>query len=83
MKLSLAFISSALLLAAKAATVKFNIIAPGASDVKVSVNGQQVSLSPTINNVPYFSGTAEVGASKEYKVFLITIIKIINLTPLE
>lgn len=65
---SFVFISTALLQAAESATVKFNIIAPGASDVKVSVNGQQVSLTSSINNIPYFSGTAEVGASKEYKV---------------
>lgn len=67
---TLAFISTALLVA-EAATVKFNVIAPGASDVKVSVNGQQVSLTPSITNVPYFSGIAEVGASKDYKVFIV------------
>jgi hypothetical protein len=69
MKFSLAIISASLLLAVSdAATVKFNVIAPGATDVKVSVNGQQVSLTASIQDVPYFSGDAEVGSSKDYKV---------------
>ncbi|GAN09955.1 hypothetical protein MAM1_0306c09488 [Mucor ambiguus] len=68
MKLSLALISSSFLVAiAQAATVKFNVIAPSATDVKVSVNGQQVALTAADPNVPYFSGNAEVGSAKEYK----------------
>lgn len=51
-----------------AASIKFNVIAPNATDVKVSVNGQQVALTASNPNVPYFTGSAEVGASKTYKV---------------
>lgn len=69
MKLSLALISTSYLVAiAQAASVKFNVIAPGATDVKVSVNGQQVALTATDPNVPYFSGDAEAGSAKDYKV---------------
>lgn len=69
MKLSLAVISSSFLVAiAQAATVKFNVIAPSATDVKVSVNGQQIALTAADPNVPYFSGDAEVGSAKDYKV---------------
>lgn len=69
MKLSLALISSSFLVAiAQAATVKFNVIAPSATDVKVSVNGQQIALTAADPNVPYFSGNAEVGSAKDYKV---------------
>ncbi|KAL7325340.1 Invasin CotH3 [Mucor circinelloides] len=68
MKLSLAVISSSFLVAiAQAATVKFNVIAPSATDVKVSVNGQQIALSAADPNVPYFTGNAEVGSAKDYK----------------
>ncbi|KAI7903665.1 coth protein-domain-containing protein [Cokeromyces recurvatus] len=68
MKFSLALISTSLLIAiSQAATVKFNVIAPSATDVKVSVNGQQVSLTASDPNVPYFTGNAEVGSAKDYK----------------
>jgi hypothetical protein len=69
MKLSLALISTSFLVAIQAATVKFNVIAPSATDVKVSVNGQQISLTAADPSVPYFSGDAEVGSAKEYKVY--------------
>lgn len=69
MKLSLALISVSLLAAIEAATVKFNVIAPSATDVKVSVNGQQIALAAADPKVPYFSGDAEVGDAKEYKVY--------------
>ncbi|KAG1039762.1 hypothetical protein G6F43_012435 [Rhizopus delemar] len=66
MKLSI--ISAAFLVAiTHAASIKFNVIAPNATDVKVSVNGQQVTLTASDANVPYFTGSAEVGASKTYK----------------
>jgi hypothetical protein len=69
MKLSLALISSSFLVAiAQSATVKFNVIAPSATDVKVSVNGQQVALNAADPNVPYFSGQADVGSATSYKV---------------
>ena len=69
MKLSLALVSSSFLVAiAQAATVKFNVIAPSATDVKVSVNGAQVALTAADPNVPYFTGSAEVGSAKDYKV---------------
>lgn len=68
MKLSLAIISTSFLVAiSQAASVKFNVIAPKATDVKVSVNGAQVALTAADPNVPYFSGSAEVGGAKEYK----------------
>ncbi|CAO3680059.1 unnamed protein product [Rhizopus stolonifer] len=68
MKLSLAVISSSFLVAiAKAASIQFNVIAPSATDVKVSVNGQQVALTASDANVPYFVGSAEVGSSSTYK----------------
>ena len=68
MRFSLALISASLLIAIDAASVKFNVVVPNATDVKVSVNGQQVALTASISNVPYFSGSAEVGSAKEYKV---------------
>jgi hypothetical protein len=68
MKLSLALISASFLVAIEAATVKFNVIAPSATDVKVSVNGQQIALTAADASVPYFSGAAEVGSAKDYKV---------------
>ncbi|RCH81562.1 hypothetical protein CU098_006773, partial [Rhizopus stolonifer] len=67
MKFSLALVSTCLLVAIEAASVKFNVIAPNATDVKVSVNGQQVALTASIPNVPYYTGNAEVGSAKEYK----------------
>ncbi|KAG0736458.1 hypothetical protein G6F57_007198 [Rhizopus arrhizus] len=68
MKLSLTIVSSSFLVAiAHAASIQFNLVAPSATDVKVSVNGQQVALTASNPNVPYFTGSAEVGASKTYK----------------
>ncbi|GAA5810079.1 Invasin CotH3 [Mucor flavus] len=68
MKLSLAIISTSYLVAiAQAASIKFNVIAPGATDVKVSVNGAQVALTAADPNVPYFTGSAESGEAKDYK----------------
>ncbi|CEI85667.1 hypothetical protein RMCBS344292_00124 [Rhizopus microsporus] len=67
MKLSLAIISSALLVAVHAANIQFNVIAPSATDVKVSVNGQQVALKASNPSVPYFTGTAETGSATTYK----------------
>lgn len=62
-------ISSSFLVAiAQAATVKFNVIAPSATDVKVSVNGQQVALTAADPNVPYFTGQTDVGSATTYKV---------------
>ncbi|KAI9480830.1 MAG: coth protein-domain-containing protein [Benjaminiella poitrasii] len=68
MKFSLALISTSFLIAiAQSATVKFNVIAPNATDVKVSINGQQVALTAADPNVPYFTGDAEAGSATEYK----------------
>ncbi|KAI9279312.1 coth protein-domain-containing protein [Sporodiniella umbellata] len=68
MKLSLAVISSSFLIAiSQAANIHFNVIAPGATDVKVSVNGQQVALTASDPNVPYFTGAAEAGSATSYK----------------
>lgn len=75
MKLSLAIISSALLVAVHAANIQFNVIAPSATDVKVSVNGQQVALKASNPSVPYFTGTAETGSATTYKVHTHNMIK--------
>ena len=55
-----------------AANIQFNVIAPNATDVKVSVNGQQVALKASNPSVPYFTGTAETGSATTYKVHTCT-----------
>ncbi|KAI9276416.1 coth protein-domain-containing protein [Sporodiniella umbellata] len=68
MKLSLTLISGSFLVAiANAATIHFNVVAPNATDVKVSVNGEQVALNAAIPHVPYYTGSAEVGSATTYK----------------
>jgi hypothetical protein len=51
-----------------AATVTFNVIAPGATDVQVSVNGQQTKLNPKEADVPFFSGQMDAPDNAKYKV---------------
>ncbi|KAI8341289.1 coth protein-domain-containing protein [Chlamydoabsidia padenii] len=50
-----------------AATVTFNVIAPGATDVQVSVNGQQTKLNPKDADIPYFSGQLDAPDNAKYK----------------
>ncbi|KAI8991964.1 coth protein-domain-containing protein [Mycotypha africana] len=66
MKFSFLILSTAIALA-QAGNVKFNVVAPTATEVKVSVNGQQVPLTAVDANVPYFTGYADIGEAKEYK----------------
>ncbi|KAK3815109.1 MAG: coth protein-domain-containing protein, partial [Benniella sp.] len=57
----------ALAAVAQAAQVKFNVIAPGATTVQVSVNGQLTELKAADPTVPFYTGTAETGADTKYK----------------
>ncbi|RCH86308.1 hypothetical protein CU098_007082 [Rhizopus stolonifer] len=66
MKFSLFAVSAGLLSLAQAATVEFKIVAPGAKSVQVSVNGQLTQLNAPYANVPFYNGTAEIGASTSY-----------------
>ncbi|KAG0296405.1 hypothetical protein BGZ98_000979 [Dissophora globulifera] len=52
---------------AQAAQVKFSVVAPGATAVQVSVNGQFTSLTAPDASVPYFTGYAETGSDTKYK----------------
>lgn len=53
---------------ANAATVTFRVVAPGATDVQVSVNGQLTKLSASDPDVPYFVGQAEANDQAQYQV---------------
>jgi hypothetical protein len=69
MKHSLAYIAFACLVAmSNAATVTFNVVAPGATDVQVSVNGQQTKLEAKDADVPLFSGQMDAPDKANYKV---------------
>lgn len=63
---SLALVAS-LASSALAAQVKFSVVAPGGSNVQVSVNGQNVALTAADPTVPVFTGTAETGSDTKYK----------------
>ncbi|KAG0335617.1 hypothetical protein BG004_008380 [Podila humilis] len=63
---SLALVAS-LASSALAAQVKFNVVAPGGTNVQVSVNGQTVALTAADPTVPVFTGTAETGSDTKYK----------------
>ncbi|CAO3590529.1 unnamed protein product [Absidia cylindrospora] len=68
MKHSLTYIALAcMVVMSNAATVTFNVIAPGASDVQVSVNGQQTKLNPKEADVPLFSGQMDAPDNAKYK----------------
>ncbi|CDS09944.1 hypothetical protein LRAMOSA02621 [Lichtheimia ramosa] len=56
-----------LFLAAIARAVTFRVVAPGATDVQVSVNGQLTKLTATDPNVPYFTGDANASPGSKYK----------------
>lgn len=53
----------------QAASVTFRVIAPGSTDVKVSINGQQSQLTQQDTNIPYFTGQAELADGAKYKVW--------------
>ncbi|KAI8329398.1 coth protein-domain-containing protein [Chlamydoabsidia padenii] len=68
MKHSLAYIAFTYLVAmSNAASVTFNVIAPGATDVQVSVNGQQTKLSANDADIPLFTGQMEAPDNANYK----------------
>lgn len=52
----------------QAGSVTFRVIAPGSTDVKVSINGQQSQLTQQDPNIPYFIGQAELSNDAKYKV---------------
>ncbi|KAL1930961.1 hypothetical protein VTP01DRAFT_10098 [Rhizomucor pusillus] len=51
----------------QAGSVTFRVIAPGSTDVKVSINGQQSQLTQQDPNIPYFIGQAELSNDAKYK----------------
>ncbi|KAF9347793.1 hypothetical protein BGX26_000750 [Mortierella sp. AD094] len=65
MRQSFAFLALAAI--AQAAQVTFHVVAPGATAVQVSVNGQLTTLTAADPTVPVFSGAAETGADTKYK----------------
>ncbi|KAI8990172.1 coth protein-domain-containing protein [Pilobolus umbonatus] len=68
MKFTLAAISSSLLFVlTQTAAFQFNVIVPGATDVKVLVNGQQTALATSIPDVPFYQGEVDIGTATEYK----------------
>lgn len=67
MILSLYTVASVLLVSAQAATVQFNVISPGSKTVQVYVDGKVSSLSASIANVPFYTGSVEVGTASSYK----------------
>jgi hypothetical protein len=46
----------------------FKVIAPGGTDVQVSINGQKTKLSASDGDVPYFVGDANASDKSKYKV---------------
>ncbi|KAG0356969.1 hypothetical protein BG005_004054 [Podila minutissima] len=63
---SLALVAS-LASSALAAQVQFSVVAPGGSNVQVSVNGQNVALTAADPTIPVFTGKAETGSDTKYK----------------
>lgn len=61
-----------------AATVTFNVVAPGATDVQVSVNGQQTKLEAKDADVPLFSGQMDAPDKANYKVNKVEQMQLIN-----
>ncbi|KAF9976315.1 hypothetical protein BGZ65_007886, partial [Modicella reniformis] len=57
----------ALAAVAQAAQVNFRVVAPGATTVQVSVNGQVYPLTAADPTIPYFTGSGETGAGTKYK----------------
>ncbi|KAI9491602.1 coth protein-domain-containing protein [Zychaea mexicana] len=51
----------------RAAAVEFRVVAPSATDVQVSINGQNTKLTAQDPDVPYFVGQAEAGDGAKYK----------------
>lgn len=68
---SLSFISLACLTAVHAASVTFKVIAPTAeSSVQVNINGQLTQLKAQDEDIPYYTGSAELNDGQSYKVKL-------------
>ncbi|KAI8089901.1 coth protein-domain-containing protein [Halteromyces radiatus] len=68
MKHSLTYIALACMVAmSNAASITFNVIAPGATDVQVSVNGQQTKLTAKDADIPVFSGQMDAPDNAKYK----------------
>jgi hypothetical protein len=67
MKISLFAISAFLLATTQAATVTFNVISPDSKSVAVEVNGKRTELKAPKSNVPYYSGSVDVGSATSYK----------------
>ncbi|KAG1466485.1 hypothetical protein G6F46_000142 [Rhizopus delemar] len=65
---SLSFISLACLTAVHAASVTFKVIAPTAeSSVQVNINGQLTQLKAQDEDIPYYTGSAELNDGQSYK----------------
>ncbi|KAI8061228.1 coth protein-domain-containing protein [Thamnidium elegans] len=65
---SLTLAALTVLTAVNAASVTFKVIAPSSEGtVQVEVNGQLTTLTAADPDVPYFTGTAELGADENYK----------------
>ncbi|KAF7727368.1 hypothetical protein EC973_007611 [Apophysomyces ossiformis] len=68
MRLSLTVVAFSLLVAcSNAAQIDFRVVAPGATNVEVSVNGQTTKLAASDPSVPYFTGKAEAADGAHYK----------------
>lgn len=66
---SLTLAALTVLTAVNAASVTFKVIAPTSQKtVQVDINGQLTTLTAADPDVPYFTGTAELGADEDYKV---------------
>ncbi|KAG2207555.1 hypothetical protein INT47_004305 [Mucor saturninus] len=64
---SLYTVASLLLVSAQASIVQFNVIAPGSKIVQVNINGTVTSLTASVPNVPFYTGSVEIGTSSSYK----------------
>lgn len=67
MILSLYTVASVLLVSTQAALVQFNVISPGSKTVQVNVGGNITSLTASIPNIPFYTGSVEVGVTSSYQ----------------
>lgn len=68
MKIFALSVITAQLLACGVLGATFKVIAPGSTDVEVSVNGQRVKLTAKDPDIPYYIGDAPAKANAKYKV---------------
>lgn len=68
MKIFALSVITAQLLACGVLGATFKVIAPGSTDVQVSVNGQRVKLTAKDPDIPYYIGDAPAKANAKYKV---------------